>query len=200
MRKKLWIHIALLIVIPGLLFTASCAKKQVMTQDSSAAATQQQATVDAGDAGASQQAMVKEEAVMSEAEKAAAVQMIQDEARAREIEMQRMAFQSENIYFDFDSAELTPMAQDVLVRKAEWLRANPMASVIIEGHCDERGTAEYNLALGERRANAARDFVVDLGISDARVSTISYGEERPADMGSNEEAWAKNRRDVFVVQ
>jgi peptidoglycan-associated lipoprotein len=200
MRKKLWIHIALLIVIPGLLFTASCAKKQVMTQDSSAAATQQQATVDAGDAGASQQEMVKEEAVMSEAEKAAAVQMIQDEARAREVEMQRMAFQSENIYFDFDSAELTPMAQDVLVRKAEWLRANPMASVIIEGHCDERGTAEYNLALGERRANAARDFVVDLGISDARVSTISYGEERPADMGSNEEAWAKNRRDVFVVQ
>jgi peptidoglycan-associated lipoprotein len=200
MRKKLWIHIALLIVIPGLLFTASCAKKQVMTQDSSAAATQQQATVDTGDAGASQQEMVKEEAVMSEAEKAAAVQMIQDEARAREVEMQRMAFQSENIYFDFDSAELTPMAQDVLVRKAEWLRANPMASVIIEGHCDERGTAEYNLALGERRANAARDFVVDLGISDARVSTISYGEERPADMGSNEEAWAKNRRDVFVVQ
>jgi peptidoglycan-associated lipoprotein len=200
MRKKLWIHIALLIVIPGLLFTASCAKKQVMTQDSSAAATQQQATVDAGDAGASQQEMVKEEAVMSEAEKAAAVQMIQDDARAREVEMQRMAFQSENIYFDFDSAELTPMAQDVLVRKAEWLRANPMASVIIEGHCDERGTAEYNLALGERRANAARDFVVDLGISDARVSTISYGEERPADMGSNEEAWAKNRRDVFVVQ
>jgi peptidoglycan-associated lipoprotein len=200
MRKKLWIHIALLIVIPGLLFTASCAKKQVMTQDSSAAATQQQATVDAGDAGASQQEMVKEEAVMSEAEKAAAVQMIQDDARAREVEMQRMAFQSENIYFDFDSAELTPMAQDVLVRKADWLRANPMASVIIEGHCDERGTAEYNLALGERRANAARDFVVDLGISDARVSTISYGEERPADMGSNEEAWAKNRRDVFVVQ
>jgi peptidoglycan-associated lipoprotein len=200
MRKKLWIHIALLIVIPGLLFTASCAKKQVMTQDSSAAATQQQATVDAGDAGASQQEMVKEEAVMSEAEKAAAVQMIQDEARAREVEMQRMAFQSENIYFDFDSAELTPMAQDVLVRKADWLRANPMASVIIEGHCDERGTAEYNLALGERRANAARDLVVDLGISDARVSTISYGEERPADMGSNEEAWAKNRRDVFVVQ
>lgn len=201
MRKKLWIHIALLVVIPGLLFTASCAKKEVMSQDSSATAMeQQQATEDAAASAAKQQEMEKEQAMATEAEKAATMQMIKDDAMSREIEMQRMAFQNENIYFDFDSAELSPMAQDVLVRKAEWLRANPMASVSIEGNCDERGTAEYNLALGERRANAARDFIVDLGISEARISTISYGEERPADPRSNEEAWAKNRRDVFVIQ
>jgi len=197
----LWIHIALLVVIPGLLFTVSCAKKEVVSQDSSAMAVeQQQATEDAAAATAKQQEMEKEQAMATEAEKAATVQMIQEEAQAREVEMQRMAFQSENVYFDFDSAELSPMAQDVLVRKAEWLKANPMASVSIEGNCDERGTAEYNLALGERRANAARDFLVDLGISEARISTISYGEERPADPRSNEEAWAKNRRDVFVIQ
>ncbi len=201
MRKKLWIHIALLVVIPGLLFTASCAKKQVVSDDSSAASVQQQqAAVDAGDTAASQEQMMKEEAVMSEAEKAAAMQAIQEEAQAREAQMQRTAFQSENVYFAFDSAELTPLAQDVLVRKAEWLRDNAMTAVIIEGHCDERGTAEYNLALGERRAMAAMNFLVDLGISGMRLSTISYGEERPVDMGDNEEAWAKNRRAAFVIQ
>ncbi|MFH1984097.1 MAG: peptidoglycan-associated lipoprotein Pal [Pseudomonadota bacterium] len=199
MRKKLWIHIALLVVIPGLLFTVSCAKKQVVTAESSAAATQQQAAEDAASA-AKQQEMAKEQAAMTEAQQAATMQTIKDEAMAREVEMRRMAFQNENIYFDFDSAQLTPMAQDVLVRKAEWLRANAMASVVIEGHCDERGTAEYNLALGERRANAAMSFIVDLGISASRITTISYGEERPADPGNNEEAWAKNRRDVFVIQ
>jgi peptidoglycan-associated lipoprotein len=198
MHKKLWIYIALLVVIPGLLFTVSCAKKQVVTADSSAAATQQQATEDA--AAAKQEEMAKEQAAQTEAEKAAAMQMINDEAMAREAAMQRMAFENENVYFDFDSAQLTPMAQDTLVRKADWLRANPMVSVSIQGNCDERGTAEYNLALGERRAVAAMKFLVDLGIAESRLSTISYGEERPADPSSNEEAWAKNRRDVFVIQ
>lgn len=199
MRKKLWIYIALLVVIPGLLFTVSCAKKQVVTADSSAAATQQQATEDAA-AAQQQQAMDQQQAEASAAEKAAAMQAIKDEAMAREAAMQRTAFENENVYFDFDSAQLTPMAQDTLVRKADWLRANPMVSVSIEGNCDERGTAEYNLALGERRANAAMNFLVDLGISESRLSTISFGEERPADPRSNEEAWAKNRRDVFVIQ
>jgi peptidoglycan-associated lipoprotein len=199
MRKKLWIYIALLVVIPGLLFTVSCAKKQVVTAESSTKATQQQATEDAS-AAAQQQAMEQQQAQATAEEKAAAMQMIKDEAMAREAAMQRMAFENENVYFDFDSAQLTPMAQDILVRKADWLRANPMVSVSIEGNCDERGTAEYNLALGERRANAAMNFLVDLGISESRLSTISFGEERPADPRSNEEAWAKNRRDVFVIQ
>lgn len=199
MRKKLWIHIALLVVIPGLLFTVSCAKKQVVTAESSAAATQQQAAEDAS-AAAKQEEMAKEQAAQTEADKAAAMQAIKDDAAAREAKMQRMAFENENIYFDFDSAQLTPMAQDVLVRKADWLRANPTVSVLIQGNCDERGTAEYNLALGERRAVSAMNFLVDLGISASRLNTISYGEERPADPRSNEEAWAKNRRDEFVIQ
>jgi peptidoglycan-associated lipoprotein len=105
----------------------------------------------------------------------------------------------ENINFEFDKSTLTPTAQDNLLRKAEWLRENPDATVTIEGHADERGTNEYNLALGDRRAESAKAFLVDLGIDAARLSTISYGEERPLDPRSNEEAWAKNRRGHFVV-
>ncbi len=110
------------------------------------------------------------------------------------------AFISEDIYFDFDSAQLLPKAQEVLKRKAEWLRAHPGARAIIEGHTDERGTVEYNLALGDRRAEAAKAFLVELGISPDRITTISYGEERPADPGHDEAAWAKNRRAQFVLE
>ena len=105
----------------------------------------------------------------------------------------------EDIYFEFDKSTLTPSAQDNLMKKAEWLRSNPDATVTIEGHCDERGTNEYNLALGERRAESSKNFLVDLGIAPSRMTTISYGEERPIDPQSNEEAWAKNRRDHFVI-
>ena len=105
----------------------------------------------------------------------------------------------EDIYFEFDKSTLTPMAQDNLTRKAGWLRANPDASVTIEGHCDERGTAEYNLALGDRRAESAKAFLVDLGIAPTRLTTISYGEERPVCTQHTEECWAKNRRDHFVI-
>jgi len=105
----------------------------------------------------------------------------------------------EDIYFDFDRSTLSPAAQDNLLRKAEWLRENPDATATIEGHCDERGTNEYNLALGDRRAESAKAFLTDLGIDPARLTTISYGEERPVDPRNTEEAWAKNRRDHFVV-
>ena len=109
-------------------------------------------------------------------------------------------FESEKIYFDFDRADLKPEAREALQKKAEWLKANPAASVLIEGNCDERGTVEYNLALGERRANGAKQFLVDLGIDAGRISTVSYGEEKPVDPGHDEAAWAKNRRDDFKVQ
>ena len=85
------------------------------------------------------------------------------------------------------------------MQKAEWMRENPNATVTIEGHCDERGTNEYNLALGDRRAESAKAFLTDLGIDSSRLTTISYGEERPVDPRSDEEAWAKNRRAHFVV-
>jgi len=109
-------------------------------------------------------------------------------------------FISEDIYFDFDSAQLLPQAQEILQRKAEWLRNHPGTRVIIEGHTDDRGTVEYNLALGDRRATAASDFLVELGISPDRVTPISYGEERPVDPANDEAAWAKNRRAQFVLE
>jgi peptidoglycan-associated lipoprotein len=105
----------------------------------------------------------------------------------------------DRIFFAFDSAEITPEAQLVLQRQAEWLRRYPNVTVTIEGHADERGTREYNLALGERRAQAARNVLVALGIQPGRLSTISYGKERPAVPGSTEEAYAQNRRAVTVV-
>jgi peptidoglycan-associated lipoprotein len=112
----------------------------------------------------------------------------------------RTVFENEDIYFEFDSIRLTPEAQELLTKKAAWLRANPAAKVTIEGHCDNRGTNEYNLALGEGRAQSAKAFLVDLGIDASRLKTISYGEERPIDRAQTEEAWARNRRAHFVIE
>ena len=163
MQKKKWMFLALLFVIPGLMFSVSCQKKVV-------------------DASPEPVAEEKEEV----AEEVVAY-------KVPDVVMQ------EDIYFDFDKSILSPSAQDNLLRKAEWLRENYDATVTIEGHCDERGTNEYNLALGDRRAESAKDFLSDLGIDPSRLSTISYGEERPVDPRRNEEAWAKNRRSHFKV-
>jgi peptidoglycan-associated lipoprotein len=103
------------------------------------------------------------------------------------------------IYFDFDEADLKPEYRRVLETNADWLRRNPQARIQIEGHCDERGSVQYNLALGERRAESARRYLESLGIQSSRMQTISYGEERPAVQGSSEEAWARNRRAEFLV-
>ena len=166
MQKKKWIYLALLLVIPGLLFSVSCQKKVV---------------------DATPEPVAEEPEPEPEPEKEVVPMMVP------------AVVMQEDIYFDFDKSTLTPAAQDSLLRKAEWLRENPDATVTIEGHCDERGTNEYNLALGDRRAESAKAFLADLGIDPARLTTISYGEERPVDPRSTEEAWAKNRRAHFVV-
>lgn len=106
---------------------------------------------------------------------------------------------SDTVLFAFDSYALDETARAILGAQAEWLVRNPGVRVTIEGHTDERGTREYNLALGERRANAARNFLAAQGVSTGRLSIISYGKERPAVDGANEEAWARNRRAVTVV-
>src|ERR1700758_2647259 len=105
----------------------------------------------------------------------------------------------DRIFFSFDRSDISPEARETLARQADWLRRYPNVTVTIEGHCDERGTREYNLALGERRAQAAKNVLVALGIPASRISTISYGKERPAVVGSTEEAYAQNRRAVTVV-
>lgn len=105
----------------------------------------------------------------------------------------------DRVFFDFDSSALRPDARDTVEGLAAWMNNRPSTTIIIEGHADERGTREYNLALGDRRANAVYDYLLALGIPSGRLSTISYGKERPAVLGSNEAAWAQNRRAVFVV-
>ena len=99
-----------------------------------------------------------------------------------------------DVYFEFNSFALSADAQDALAVTASWLKTHPEFSLLIEGHCDERGTQQYNLALGDRRANVAKDYIVTLGVPSSRVRTISYGEERPFSTGSGESAWAENRR------
>lgn len=108
-------------------------------------------------------------------------------------------FESGDIYYGYDRFNLTPEARKVLAEKASFLNANADVKVRIEGHCDERGTREYNLALGERRAKSAQDYLIFLGIDASRISTVSYGEERPVDPAHNEAAWTKNRRAHFDV-
>ncbi len=105
----------------------------------------------------------------------------------------------DRVFFAFDKFDLNPEARATLEKQAAWMKKFPSVSMTLEGHCDERGTREYNLALGERRANSAKDYLVGLGVNPARVKTISYGKERPAALGHNEAAWAQNRRSVTVV-
>lgn len=106
----------------------------------------------------------------------------------------------DRVFFDFDSSQVRADQRPVLQRQAEWMGRYPDVRVQVEGHTDERGTREYNLALGQRRANSARDVLVASGVNGARVTTISYGKDRPAALGSDEAAWAQNRRAVTVVQ
>jgi len=216
MRKKLWICLSLLVIVPGLLFSVSCAKKVVQsepTAEEEAPATEAAATTEepAGPSDAdlaAQEKMAQEEAArqweMQAEEDLRQTQLAEQAAKEEEMERAQMAamqmFMSEDIYFDFDSSALTNMARNVLSRKAEYLRVNADASVIIEGHCDERGTSAYNIALGDRRAESAKAYLIDLGIDATQLSTISYGEERPVDMGQNDEAWAKNRRAHFIIE
>jgi len=106
----------------------------------------------------------------------------------------------DRVFFSYNGYDLSPEARTTIEKQAQWLKTYPHINVSVEGHCDERGTREYNLALGEKRATAVRNYLVSLGIEASRLQTISYGKERPAVTGSDEAAWAQNRRGVLVVQ
>jgi peptidoglycan-associated lipoprotein len=199
MMKRKWIILAMLFVVPAMLFTVSCAKKAVvaepsMTDTTAADEAARQAELE------KQKEMERQKQLEEERLAAERAEQLKAEAMARDMMMAKNRFLNENVYFDFDNATLDYQAQELLKQKAMWLRDNPDANVVIEGHCDERGTNAYNLALGERRAESAKTFLVNLGISGMRLTTISYGEEKPVDMGQNEEAWAKNRRAAFVLE
>jgi len=212
MRKNVWVILALLLVIPGLLFTVSCAKKTVKSDATAAVDTAnqeealkaRQAAIKAAEEAKKEELARKaaEEAARKKAaeEAALAAQKAKEDSEKRKILSSIQLFESEDIYFEYDKSSLLPAARELLKKKAQWLQANSEAIILIEGHCDDRGTNEYNLALGERRARSAKTYLTDLGISPSRLTTISYGEERPVDPGQTEEAWAKNRRAHFEIE
>ncbi len=124
---------------------------------------------------------------------------ITSEAEKREFLDRAKAFENQDVYFDYDSYTLTEPAKKVLDEKLAFVKRWPKVRVTIEGHCDERGTTEYNLALGERRAHAAQQYIANSGIPGLRITTVSYGKERPIATGHDEASYAKNRRDHFVL-
>jgi len=160
----------------SMLALSSCAKKQIATGETGAKTGAVQPPATTPPAGPTSQPP-------------------KEDPLAKEIK----AFESEAVYFDYDKSDLKPAARATLEKKAAWLRSNPQFKLKVEGHCDERGTVEYNLALGERRAKSAVKYLNALGISGDRMTTVSYGEEKPADPGHNEAAWSKNRRDDFKL-
>jgi len=188
-------------VLPVMFFTASCAKKVVQTRTQTETQAQAQtqpvsntipevrkaevnkvpdrSTEDAGQAARPEGDRPKEEAAAREASK--------------------WVFVNEHINFAFGSSLLSDQARQILHGKAEYLRTNPGIKVTVEGHCDDRGTNAYNIALGDRRAESVKMFLVDMGIGTTRLNTVSYGEERPIAAGHSEASWAKNRRAQFVI-
>jgi len=191
MKYKNWAFLILLLVIFVAFLAPSCGKKEIRSEPvMSEEEARRKAEEEARRREMEKQAGVREESLKEEG-------LREEKERTR---FERDIFENEDILFEFDSAKLSDEAQQILRNKAEWLRENPRAQVLIEGHCDERGTNEYNLALGDRRAFSAKSFLVDLGIDESRLTTVSYGEERPLDPRSVEDAWTKNRRAHFVIK
>ena len=122
-----------------------------------------------------------------------------DDASTRFTDWQAVP-QLKTVYYNYDSSDLLPAARKTLEKDAEYLKANPSVQILIEGNCDTRGTFEYNMALGQRRADAVRGYLTDIGVEPARIGTISYGQEKPAVDGENEAAWAKNRRSELKIR
>jgi peptidoglycan-associated lipoprotein len=183
----------LVVLCCGALFAGGCAKKEMVKGEEAMPA--------AAPTKAVEQAPAKE-APAQPAEKVAA-EPIKEAPIAKEVTPAAPAAVQEQtltrIHFDFDSYVLTKDARDILARDADLLLKQITGKVTVEGHCDERGSDEYNLALGEKRAKAAMNYLVTLGIPADRLSVISYGKEKPLDPGHDEAAWAQNRRAEFVV-
>lgn len=209
MKKHLtWIGLLMVLAFSLALFSG-CAEKKAVVKDE--AATQEQKVAAAQDAApaAAQQAATDDEAAKKAKEQAAKDEAAREaaarEAAAREAWLKKNAealtdLNIQNIYFDYDKSDIRPDAREILKANAEIFNKNGNAAIVVEGHCDERGTAEYNMALGERRAQETKQYLVNLGINASRIETISYGEERPLDNRSIEEAWAQNRRAQFLLK
>jgi peptidoglycan-associated lipoprotein len=187
MRKQnIFMTLFLVAIICAFVLPAGCAKKAVMKGEP---AMEKEAAVE-------KQAPAQAEATPA---KPPEEQKLDEAAMAAAAQADKEASEFADIHFAFDRFDLRPGERKILGMHAKWLKAHPEFVVRIEGSCDERGTVEYNIALGQRRAASAMKYLVDLGVAKNRLKTISYGKERPLDPGHDEEAWAKNRRDHFSV-
>lgn len=198
--------VLILVLCLGLILSG-CPKKTVPISEPSAQKSEDAARLEAEkaakekaerEAREKEEARIKEEAAKREKEKEFEKSLVAKKQPGIEGEVLESKL-LKDIYFDFDKYEVRPQDIGILKENAALIMKNPTIKIQIEGHCDERGTAEYNLALGERRANSAKRYLVSLGIPADRLSTISYGKEMPLDPGHNEEAWAKNRRGHFII-
>ncbi len=187
-KKSLWLFV--LVLCFGLMVWG-CPKKTVMKEEPSVKKEREEAT------RIEREAKAKEEEAKRELEK-----FEKSLVAKKEPGIEGVIFESsllKDIHFDFDKYDIRPQDAEILKENAALLKKYPKVKIQIEGHCDERGTNEYNMALGERRANSTKNYLISLGIPAERMTTISYGEERPVDPGHNEEAWAKNRRAHFII-
>jgi peptidoglycan-associated lipoprotein len=207
MKKSLfWIGLVVLFLFVIASLTTGCAKKAGLKEGAAVSqdqkAVSQSTAVAPGSAQASDDAAARERALREQELREKAAREAAEKAK-READAKAAAILKElqiaDVLFDFDKYNLKPEAQEILKKAAPAYVKYTNYSLVIEGHCDERGTVEYNLALGEKRATEAAKFLGDLGVDKSRMKTISYGEEMPLDKGHSEEAWAKNRRAHFLV-
>jgi peptidoglycan-associated lipoprotein len=216
-RNWVWVGLIAFVLCLSVTFLTGCAKKAtlkegaVVTQEQKAVA--QAPAVAASDDAAARERALREQALRDQAEREAAERAAREAAdraareaadKAKKEAAAKAAailkeLQIADINFDFDKYNLKPEAQEILKKGAPAYLKYRDYKLVVEGHCDERGTAEYNLALGEKRATEAAKYLADLGIDKERIKTISYGKEMPLDKGHDEAAWAKNRRAHFVI-
>ena len=178
-------------------FVAACETASQITTDSAGDSTASSSSSTASASGSSSSGSSDSSSTSSSGSSSSSASS--SAAAGTDSAADKLASIGNTVYFSYDSAALDGNSQATLYRQAAFLNGNPSLTVTIEGHCDERGTREYNLALGERRAAAARDYLLAQGVDPARIKVISYGKERPAMAGSNEESWAKNRRAATVL-
>lgn len=181
MKSRMWMNLVMAVLVSGLFFTVSCAKKAVVSDA---------IAIEAEAKAATEAERLKQQKIDEQMDKE---KMIKDAVAQAESN-----FINKDILFAYDSSDLDATAVMLLKEKAAWLNANPSARAIIEGHCDDRGTTDYNLALGERRASVAKTYLINMGISASILETISYGEEQST--GSTEEAYRLDRRAHFVTK
>lgn len=194
-RKSICIGIMTVIFCISMMLMTGCAKKAV-SKDEGLVAGEKKAAAAQSEATAKEEA-ARKLAAEQQKEDVKELALKRDAAAAAAVEKEQTAF--EDIYFVFDKSTIEPEAREILKRLASLLGSNKNYSLVVEGHCDERGTVEYNLALGQSRADAAMKYLVDLGLDKESIKTITYGKERPLDPGHDEEAWAKNRRAHFLT-